>query len=55
MTGGKRYGAILADPPWSFRAWSGDALPSRVADAQMARQRIEADAPLFASTKAATA
>jgi N6-adenosine-specific RNA methylase IME4 len=27
------YGAILADPPWSFKAWSGDALPSRVADA----------------------
>lgn len=29
----KKYGAILADPPWSFKAWSGDALPSRVADA----------------------
>lgn len=28
-----KYGAILIDPPWSFKAWSGDALPSRVADA----------------------
>ncbi len=23
------YGAILADPPWSFKAWSGDRLASR--------------------------
>ena len=29
MTGGKRYGAILADPPWSFRAWSGNSIPAR--------------------------
>lgn len=27
------YGAILADPPWAYKAWSGDTLPSRVADA----------------------
>ena len=24
-----KYGAILADPPWSFKAWSGDALPEQ--------------------------
>lgn len=28
-----QYACILADPPWSYKAWSGDALPSRVADA----------------------
>ena len=28
-----RYGAIYADPPWAYQAWSGAALPSRVADA----------------------
>lgn len=27
------YGAIYADPPWSYQAWSGPELPSRVADA----------------------
>ena len=27
-----KYGAILADPPWSFRAWSGDTLASRKYD-----------------------
>lgn len=27
------FGVVLADPPWAFKAWSGAALPSRVADA----------------------
>ncbi len=27
------FRAILADPPWAFKAWSGDSLPSRIADA----------------------
>ena len=27
-----KYGAILADPPWRFKTWSGPALPSRTAD-----------------------
>lgn len=27
------YGVVLADPPWAYQAWSGAALPSRVADA----------------------
>lgn len=35
------FGAILADPPWSFKAWSGDALPSRVADAHYQTQSME--------------
>jgi N6-adenosine-specific RNA methylase IME4 len=26
------YQIIYADPPWAFKAWSGDALPSRVAE-----------------------
>ena len=24
-----KYGAILADPPWQFKAWSGNAIPTR--------------------------
>ena len=28
-----KYGAILADPPWAFRTWVGDRLPTRVASA----------------------
>lgn len=27
------YGAIYADPPWAYEAWSGSAVPSRVAEA----------------------
>lgn len=27
------YGVIYADPPWAFKCWNGDKLPSRVADA----------------------
>ena len=29
----KKYGAILADPPWPFKTWVGDRLPTRVASA----------------------
>ena len=29
----KKYGAILADPPWPFRTWIGDRLPTRIASA----------------------
>jgi len=35
------YGAILADPPWSFKAWSGAALPSRADDAHYQTQSME--------------
>lgn len=34
------FKAILADPPWAFAAWSGDALPSRVADAHYGTMSI---------------
>jgi N6-adenosine-specific RNA methylase IME4 len=27
------YGVIYLDPPWAFKCWNGDKLPSRVADA----------------------
>lgn len=26
----QKYGAILADPPWAFKAWSGYTIPTRV-------------------------
>lgn len=35
-----KYGAILADPPWAFEAWSGATLPSRVADAHYSTMGI---------------
>lgn len=28
-----QYQAIYADPPWAYQAWSGSAVPSRVAEA----------------------
>ncbi|MBK8200657.1 MAG: DNA methyltransferase [Acidobacteria bacterium] len=37
FTGGRRYGAILADPPWSFKSWS-DKGKDRCPDA-MVRQK----------------
>jgi N6-adenosine-specific RNA methylase IME4 len=36
-----KFGAIYADPPWAYRAWSGDAIPSRVADAHYNTMPIE--------------
>lgn len=38
-----KYGVILADPPWSYEAWSGSSVPSRVAEAHyktMAAEKI---------------
>lgn len=26
----QKYGAILADPPWPYKAWSGNTIPTRV-------------------------
>ncbi len=36
-----KYGAILADPPWQFKAYSGPRLPSRVADAHYATMSFD--------------
>lgn len=41
-----KYGAILADPPWSFQAWSGSHLPSRAADAHYRTMDMDAIAAL---------
>lgn len=38
------YGAILADPPWAFKAWSGDSIPARrygTADSHYDTQSME--------------
>jgi len=38
---GKRYGAILADPPWAFPKWSGLAVPARTKEQPYAFMTME--------------
>lgn len=48
-----KYGAILIDPPWAFKAWSGSALPSRVADSHYQTMTMEDIAALPVAEQAA--
>lgn len=47
------FGAILADPPWAFKAWSGNSLPSRTADSHYSTQSMEWISALPVETLAA--
>jgi N6-adenosine-specific RNA methylase IME4 len=47
------FGAILADPPWAFKAWSGPDLPSRAADAHYSTMSMESIAALPVESVAA--
>lgn len=35
------YSIVYADPPWAFKAWTGDHLPSRAADAHYSTMTMD--------------